>query len=56
MWRRGADALAVSIVRCLWTREAPPPVLASAAVWASAPGTSLQECRRENYTTELQIL
>ena len=34
-----ANALAVSIVRGLSTREAPPPVLASASARASAPGS-----------------
>ena len=32
-----ADPLAVFIVRSPWAREAPPPILASAAVRTSAP-------------------
>jgi hypothetical protein len=34
-----ADPLGIFTVRPPWAREAPPPILASAAVRASAPGT-----------------
>ena len=43
-----ADFLAICIVKSPWVQEASPPILARTAVRASAPGTSLQECRREN--------
>jgi len=41
-----ADFLAIGIVRSPLAQEEPPPILASAAVRASAPGTKVQLCQR----------
>jgi len=45
-----ADFLAVCIVKSPWAQEAPPPILASAAVRASAPGTKVQLFQRISET------
>ena len=41
---RKADFLAICIVRSPGAQDAPPPILAGPAVWASAPGTRLRFC------------
>jgi len=47
---RKADFLAVCIVKSPWVQEAPPPILASAAIRASAPGTSVPLCQHISET------
>jgi len=41
-----ADSLALGIVKSPWAQEAPLPILASAAVRASAPGTRVRRAQR----------
>ena len=45
-----ADFLAVCIVKSPWAQEAPPHILASAAVRTSAPGTRVRLCQRISET------